>query len=125
MSLLEQAKADLRAILEDTNDFAVEIVVTNPDGESATLKGLQTDHYLAIDAQTGVAVTGSNVSVALSILALQEAGIGIPRAIADSSRRPWLVRFTTPTGDDQTFKVSEALPDKLGCLVCRLEAWKE
>lgn len=125
MSLLDQAATDLRSILENDQDFAVPIVVTNPDGVSATLKGLQTDHALTIDPETGVAVTGSNVSVALSIQALQQAGIGQPRGIADSSRRPWLVQFTTPTGDTQKFKVAEALPDKLGCLVLRLEVWKD
>jgi hypothetical protein len=125
VSLLDQAKADLRSILENDQDFAVPIVVTNPDGVSANLKGLQTDHALTIDPETGMAVTGSNASVALSILALQEAGIGMPRAISAGSKLPWLVEFTTPTGDTQKFKVSEALPDKLGCLVCRLEAWKE
>jgi len=125
VSLLAQAAADLRSILEDTNDFAVEVVVTNPAGASATLKGLQTDHSLSIDPETGMAVTGSNVSVALSVVALQESGLGQPRAIAASNQRPWLVEFTTPIGDTQKFKVSEALPDKLGCLVLRLEAWKE
>jgi hypothetical protein len=125
VSLLEQAAADLRAILEDTDDCAVEVVVTNPDGESATLKGLQTDHNLAIDPQTGLPVSGSNVSVVLSIVSLQEAGIGQPRAIADSKKLPWLVEFTTPIGDRQKLKVAAAEPDKLGCVVCRLEAWRE
>lgn len=128
MSLLAQAAADLRAILEDdVGGFAVAIVLTNPYGVSATLKGLQTDHALTIDPDTGQAVTGANASVALSIPAILAVGptFGMPRGISDSAMRPWIVQFTTPTGDTQKFKVSEALPDKLGCLVCRLEAWRE
>lgn len=126
MSLLDQAAADLRTILEDTDGgFAVLITVTNPDGVSVVLKGLQSDIAITIDPETGLAVTGGRVSVALSIEALVEAGLGMPRNIAESDRRPWLVQFTSPTGGLQRFKVSEALPDRLGCVVCLLEAWKQ
>lgn len=125
MGLLDTAAADIRSILEDVDGFSTEIVVTNPSGVSATLRGLQTDHSMAIDPGTGAPVTGSNVSVALSIAALQEAGIGMPRGIPEGTKRPWLVEFTNPMGETQKFKVSEALPDKLGCVVLRLETWKE
>lgn len=125
MSLLDQAAADLRSIIENDQDFAVPIVVKNPDGASATLKGLQVDRSLTIDPGTGEAVTGSHVSVTLSIAALKESGLGMPRAIADSRQLPWLVEFTNPSGDTNKYKVSEAWPDKLGCVVLRLEAWKE
>lgn len=122
MSLLDQAAADLRAILE--GEFAVVITVTDPDGNIATLRGLQTDIGQSIDPETGVAVAGRKASVALSIAALTEAGLGEPRNIADRDRKPWIVVFTAPTGALQTFKVSEALPDKQGCIVCMLEAYK-
>ncbi len=126
MSLLAQAAADLRSILEDVDGgFAVSIVATSPSGASATVRGIQTDHHLTINPDTGTAVSGSNVSIALSLAALAEAGIGIPYAVADRALRPWLMTFTTPTGDEQTFKVADTQPDKLGCLVCRLEAWRE
>lgn len=125
MSLLDEAAADLQAILGDaTRGFAVPITVTDPANNTAVINGLQTDVALTIDPETGVAVTGRRASVVLPIAALTAAGLGEPRGVADSDRKPWLVRFTAPTGGEQLFKVTEALPDKLGCVVCLLEVYK-
>jgi hypothetical protein len=124
VSLLEQASADLKAILEDSAGFAVDITVTDPEGNSAALKGLQTDISQTIDPETGMAVVGRKASVALSLDALAAAGLGQPRNIPGRDQKPWVVSFTAPTGGLQTFKVSEAMPDKLGCIVCLLETYK-
>lgn len=123
MSLIAQAKTDLRAILTDASGFALPITVTDPNGVTAVINGLQNDVHLSVDPQTGMMVSGRRASVALSLAALADAGLGEPRAIADGAGKPWVVAFTTPTGKALTMKVAEALPDELGCIVCLLETY--
>lgn len=124
MSLLDQAALDLRAIITDPAGFGVPVTVTDPDGVTATLVGLQNDVSLSIDPQTGIMISGRRASVAFSIQALAAAGLGEPRAVADGARKPWRVSFTTPTGKALVMKVAEANPDELGCIVCLLETYK-
>lgn len=126
MSLLDQVALDLRAILTDAGagGFAVPITVTDPSGATAVINGLQNDVSLFIDPQTGVMVGARRASVALSIQALADAGLGEPRAVASGAGKPWRIAFTTPTGMQLQMKVSEANPDELGCIVCMLETYK-
>lgn len=127
MGLLETAAADLLGILSDASGggFAVPIMIVAPDARTVTINGLATDIGLTIDPQTGAAVSGRKVSVALPIRSLDTAGIGQPCGISDRNSAPWLVKLTLPTGGEQTFKVSSSEPDKLGCLVCFLESFEE
>jgi hypothetical protein len=124
VNLREEATAHLRSILEDSaGGFGWATTVTDPDGTSAELTGFQNDTSMNIDPETGVAVVGRQASVALPLAALAEAGLGEPRGIADSSLKPWVVRFTDLQGRLCTFKVSEAIPDRAGIVVLMLEAY--
>lgn len=125
MGLLETAAADLQAILADAGGgFAVPIQIVAPDGRTVTINGQATDIGLSIDPETGMAVSGRKASVALPIRALNAAGIGQPCGVSGRSANPWRVKLTLPTGGEQTFKVSSSAPDKLGCLICFLEAFE-
>jgi hypothetical protein len=125
MGLLETAAADLAAILaDDVGGFSVPIVVTDPSNNQATINGLATDIGFTIDPETGIGVAERKASVALPIRALREADLGVPVGVSDESRKPWRVTLTLPTGVAMTFKVKTAMPDKLGCVVCFLEAYK-
>jgi hypothetical protein len=126
VSLLAQAAADARRILNDSaRGFATAITLTNPDGTAASLKGFQTDVGLTIEPETGVPVAGRRASVALSLADIVDAGIGMPRNVPDTNSSPWLVTWTPPTGSAQTMKVIDVLPDKLGIVVLLLERWQE
>lgn len=126
MSLLAKAAADVRSILNDVGGgFAVPIAVVAPDGTTATINGLQTDVGLAIDPDTGVMVAGRKASIVISQADLAAAGLDIPQGVPDDDENPWLVRWTPPTGAEQTMKVVNALPDKLGCLVLTVVSWRE
>ena len=125
MTLLDEAAADLAAILADTvGGFSIPITLTDPDGEETELVGLATDIGLSIDPDTGQAVVGRKASIALSIQALEEAELEQPRGVASKTAKPWLATFTLATGAEQTFKISSVMPDKLGCLVCFLEIYQ-
>lgn len=126
MGLREQATADLRTILEDVDTgFGWEITLRHPDGQQAELKGTSTDVHQAIDPETGMLVSGRRASVALPVAALEEVAFEMPRGVADSSSKPWVVELHDAMGHPHTFKVTEALPDRaLGVVVCILEAYK-
>lgn len=125
MGLRAEAAADLRAITEDdAAGFGWPITLTDPAGTSVDIIGLANDIGTTIDPDTGMAVTGRNASVAISLAALDDAGVGIPKSIADSASKPWLVSFDDIQGEAHTFKVREALPDRaIGVVVCLLEAY--
>lgn len=125
MSLREQAAADLQAIVEDSTGFGWPIQVTNPAGLSAALTGLSTDIHTTIDPETGQAVSGRRASIALVLASLTAAELGMPRGIADSGSKPWIVTFDDISGASHTFKIAEALPDRaIGVVVCFLEPYR-
>lgn len=124
MNLRAAAAADAKAFLEDVDGFAWDITVTAPNGTTAVLKGFTTDIGLAIDPETGTAVTSRRAGVALPIRALDAAGLGLPQAVADPKKRPWVVSFKDPDDREQTFKVTGTAPDRtLGIVTCSLEAY--
>jgi hypothetical protein len=126
VSLIEQAAADLRAIMGDTvGGFSVPIRLIAPDDQELTLNGLANDIGLALDPETGIAIAGSTSTVALPLAVIDEAGIGRPRAIASKGSKPWRVILQLPSGGEQTFKVTRSQPDNFGCVVCFLETYEQ
>jgi hypothetical protein len=132
MGLREQAGLDLLGILEDRDGgFGWPITVTNPAGASLDLIGFSSDIGLTIDPETGVAISGRTASVALPISRILDAGFALPRAVTDTSSKPWLVRFDDAYGRSHLFKVQSADPDTSiggggsgGCITCKLEAYR-
>lgn len=126
MGLREQAALDLIGILEDqSGGFGWPITVTNPAGVSLDIVGFSTDIGLSVDPETGMAISARKASVALPIARLYAAGFALPRAVADTSTKPWLIRFADIHGRPHLFKVQEAEPDTaLGIITCQLEAYR-
>jgi hypothetical protein len=125
MSLRQQAESDLGLILEDTaTGFGWSITVTDPSGTVRPLTGFSDDISQIIDPETGQIVSGRLASVALRISSLTAAGLGLPRGIADSGVRPWIVGFNDINGNAFKFKVSQSNPDRaLGMVICLLESY--
>lgn len=124
MGLRDIAAADLKTIVENTDDFGWPVTVTSPAGVSVAMVGLSTDISQTIDPDTGQAISGRNASVSLVMSTLLAAfGGELPRGVSDGV--PWVVRFDDIAGAAHTFKVLEALPDRaLGCVVCLLDFYK-
>jgi hypothetical protein len=127
VGLREQAAADNRAILEDSAaGFGWPMTVTSPGGtDTAAIVGYSNDISQAIDADTGMLVSGRTVSCTLSIASLAAAGLGIPQGIADSNARPWVIEFSDVGGRSYRLKVRESRPDRaLNCVLCILEDFR-
>ena len=126
MSLRQLAEADLGAILEDgATGFGWPISVTDPDGNVGSLTGFSDDIAQVIDPDTGQAVSGRLASVALRISSLAIAGLALPRGIADTGSKPWVVEFNDINGNAFKFKVSQSNPDRaLGLVTLLLELYE-
>lgn len=128
MSLRVVAEADLNGILEDdVTGFGYPITLTAPDKVTADLKGFSNDISFSIDPDTGLAVSSRTASVALRISSLITAGFDtLPRAVQDSTAKPWLVQFNDINGNSFIFKVQEGHPDRgLGIITCTLEIYRD
>lgn len=126
MSLRQLAEADLGVILEDSaTGFGWPISVTDPDGNVGSLTGFSDDIAQVIDPDTGQAVSGRLASVALRISSLAIAGLTLPRGIADTGSKPWVVEFNDINGNAFKFKVSQSNPDRaLGLVTLLLELYE-
>jgi hypothetical protein len=126
MGLRAQAALDARTILEDSDGFACSITVTDPDCSSAVLDGFAQDIGQDIDPNTGLMVAGRKTTVTLPLAALADAGLGVPKGIAEASSLPWLMTFSDVLGTQRIFKVAVAMPDyEIGIVVCELEGFEE
>lgn len=125
MGLRAKAKADSQKILNSDAGFAWPITVTGPDGTIGNLKGFSNDITDLIDPDTGVAVTSRLVTATLHIADLTAAGLGIPEAIADKTKKPWIIEFDDIDGNPFKFKVMESKPDRtIGNVSCILEFYE-
>ncbi len=125
MNLRQIAEQDLGAILEDgAMGFGWPIQVTDPSGLSLPFTGFSDDISQIIDPDTGTAVSGRLISVALRISSLTAVGLALPVGIADSASKPWVIAFDDISGNPFTFKVAQSNPDRtLGLVTCLLELY--
>lgn len=128
MGLRQLAETDLGHILEDGScGFGWPITLTDPDGNINTdeLLGFADDIAQIIDPDTGQAVSGRLASVAIRIARLSEVGLTLPRGIADSGSKPWIVEFDDINGNSCKFKVSQSNPDRvIGLVTLILELYE-
>lgn len=127
MNLRQLAERDLGAILEDdVAGFGWAVKVTSPGGTVGAMVGFSSDVSAMIDPDTGLVVSGRSASVALRSATLFERfpRDGLPEAVADSTRRPWLVEFQDIHGKPHLFKVRSSNPDRtIGMVTCTLEVY--
>lgn len=127
MNLRKIAETDLAGILEGDSGFGWLIKITSPDGIVKELTGFSNDVSQVIDPDTGIIVSGRNASIAIRIELISQAfpGKGLPRGIANSSEKPWVVEFSDINGNNHKFKISESNPDRtLGLVTCNLELYE-
>ena len=124
MNLREKAESDLARILESATGFGWPITITDPAGVSAPLIGYSNDISQVIDPDTGIAVSGRSASVTLRISSIYAAALSLPKGIADSGSKPWVIQFNDINGLPYTFKVAQSNPDRgLGIVTCILETY--
>lgn len=124
MSLRLQAALDAQAIVEDRTGFGWPIRLTDPSGHSEEITGLSNDIALVIDPDTGMLVSGRDVTISVHTRTLRTFGFcGIPRAV--SQGLPWVVEFEDINGTPGRFKVARTSPDLgIGLVLMNLEVYR-
>jgi hypothetical protein len=125
MGLRQEIRRHSKIILTDaTTGFAWSIVVTDPDGKSACIRGFTTDIADLIDPETGMGVSGRQAEVTLHMDSLKAVGLEHPAHIASGAGKPWTIKFDDIEGKPHTFKVMRTAPDRaVGVILCYLEAY--
>lgn len=119
MDLHQLAENDLAFTLERDGQS---VTLIDPNGVSAEVPAISNDISLLIDPDTGAPVSGRNVSVALRLSRIRNAGLEVPKGIEDGARVPWCVEYTTIEGVTVRTKVVASNPDRsVGVVTLRLE----
>lgn len=126
MNLRELATADHRLIVEDVaGGFGRELTFVDPGGVSAIINGFWNDIGQSLDLQSGqlIAVTVAFVRVTLG--ALIAGNLGVPEAIADKKRKPWVVSFKDMAGRQHDYKINKVFVDRtMNAVDCYLENYR-
>ena len=128
MNFLEIAQQDKAFTLNDDEfGFGSTINLTDPDQFSADVVGRTNDISLAIDPNTGVAVSGRTATVAIDMQELIDKGFSsLPAAQSDKTKKPWIVELDDSQGNTHVFTVLEGNPDRtLGVVLCTLQFYKK
>ena len=121
MSLLAQAKADIEQITSDPDGFSAELNFTAPAGETATIRGLFTEHHLGFDTD-GNRVNAKNSHASFSEKFLTDLNYPVRNADGKVYVKDHKVRVVVPgLGINRTYVIRENFPDEtLGFIVCIL-----
>lgn len=117
MSLITQAREDLKDIIENSEEFGVALVFTSPDGDTAAVVGLHARHHKSIDPDTGAPINSRVAHVSVMENALDALGYPV-RTDGEVNLRNHKVTAADSTGTEHTYTVREWFPDEtLGMIV--------
>lgn len=123
MGLRADAARDFRLIAGNLAEFGISLELRAPSGQTATLPGLSSDVALAINAETGAAVSARRASVAISTAALDDSGLPRPAPPQSPGATPWKVSIQEPGAlAAKVYTVSETIPDaSIGAVILVLK----
>lgn len=123
MSLLERARRDQERILNDQNDFAVEVTLEDGQGNSATVAGIYNSHFISFDTE-GNPVRSRQTTIDVHENTLQDKSYPTRNADNKVDLKNHKISFIDFTGDQVTFKVKNFLPDNtLGNIIIVLSSY--
>ena len=126
MSLQDAAAKLVRSILENKDQFGIEMTVTDPSGVQAQITGIPTDISQTIDPQTGLLVASRSICVSMPLAAFDEQFSKRPEGVNAKGRRQWLVELKLQNMPAAVkYAVISTRPDAIGCVLCFLQIYEE
>lgn len=135
MSLLERARADVKRIIENDEEWGVAIEFASPSdsefdgsfeeafrgaGSTAAVTGTHTKHHQSFDLETGKDLNAKKASVTVVEQALTDLDYPV-RENGEVDLKDHLVRVKDSTGTEYQYVVDQWFPDEaLGLIVCIL-----
>lgn len=130
MGLIADSIADAAEFTGNDEDFGIEISLTAPNDETATVKGYATKHHIKLDTNSGQVINSKNASVVISEANILAANPNYPVRISDSNDRFYqevkminhLVSVADSSGITKNYICSENMADEaLGLITLMLE----
>lgn len=123
MSILDRAKADIKKITGNSNEFARVMTFVAPDESTITTKGLHSKHHVGIDNE-GNLVNSKTAYVSVSEENLT--GYPVRNAAGEVYLKFHKVTVKDSTGTEKTYQISEWFPDEtIGLIVCILQDYAD
>lgn len=124
MGLMDQIRLDVQAILENSNDFGVEITMTAPTLEVAIFTGFASKHHFALDAE-GNQVNSKNSHISFSEATVVALGYPLRNVAGEVSLVRHKVAVKDSTGIVKNYVVGTWFPDEtVGLITCLLQDYE-
>jgi hypothetical protein len=121
MSLINQAKADIEAITSNLSEFGVEMTLTAPTSETATITGLHTKHHLGITTD-GDMVSTKKAHVSFSEKFLTDLNYPVRDENGEVNLTNHTVAVKDSTGNVCNYFFKQWFPDEtIGLIACILD----
>jgi hypothetical protein len=126
MGLIDQARRDWKSITSDKDrGFAVEMLLTAPDGETATITNLHTKHHAAIDFSSGAPMKVNSKQAHISFSESQASDSNPLYVLRNADGEVYLqnhrVTVKDSTGLDKVYVIDQWWQNEtLGVIVCIL-----
>ena len=121
MSLIAQARADIKQITSNLGEFAVDIKLINTTNQIINTKGLHTKIHLGVDTD-GNMVNAKKAHISFSEDNILELGFSIRNAKGEVDLRKWKADVKDSTGVVKNYSIQQWFPDEtIGLIVCILE----
>jgi hypothetical protein len=123
MGLMDTARNDLNHFLNNSDDFAQDIILIDTGGTEYPVKGYHTDHTNQYD-EYGVRLNTKLISIAIPELTLIEINYPYktpaPKSEVDFKKHK--AKITDAAGDEKEYMVAQWYPDReLGIIVVQLQ----
>ena len=119
MSLINAAKRDIKQVTSNLNEWALDVELITPIGDTVSIKGVHTKHHIGLDSD-GIPVNAKTSSLAFSEDNLP-VGISIRNAKSEVVLKNWKCNVIDSTGIVKNYVIREWFPDEMiGLIVCIL-----
>lgn len=118
MGLMDEINLDIQDITGNLNEFGVSITFTAPTGETATVVGTASKHFMNFDFDTGKNVNSQNAHVTVSEAFLIAADYPVRNPAGNVNMKRHRVSYIDSTGAAGSYEILEQFPDQaIGLIV--------
>jgi ABC-type transport system substrate-binding protein len=111
MSLLDRARKDAQRFLTDTGGFAVQLDISDDEGNTASVTGLFSNHHVSVSTEN-VPVNSAKRSITVAEQAFERAGYPVRNSNGEVALEGHKVTYRDSTGQPGYYRVAETFADE-------------
>lgn len=109
---MDTIKQDIQNITSNLNEFGVSITFTAPTGETATVVGTASKHFMNFDFDTGKNTNSQNAHVTVSEALLTAEDYPVRNPAGNVNMKKHRVSYIDSTGVSGSYEITEQFPDQ-------------